>query len=95
MSSTTKTAFALIKANPLTAVWSPLESGTVRTTDRRISRVRISDGARTPYLEQSIHANRPVRFRARGVAGRHLIEGLGAGGEPIAKTQFILKPRTQ
>lgn len=78
-----------------TDAWSPLESGILRIADRRIVRVRISDGARRPYFESPAKPGRPTSFLARGAAGRHLVEALDKDGRTLAQTPFFLKPRTQ
>lgn len=85
----------LEKQNANTDLWLPLESGTVRFSDTRVVRVRISDGTSRTYFEAAVKAGRPVRFTARGVAGRHTVTGLDAAGEKIVRAQFVLKPQTR
>ena len=90
-----KPAIILAKQRRTTDNWIPLESGTIRVTGQPIVRVRVSDGARRPYFERSVKSGSSLRFLARGVAGRHLIEAFDATGQPVAQAQFVLKPRTQ
>jgi hypothetical protein len=85
----------LKKQNPKSSLWSPLENGSIRITDKRVARVKISDGALRTYFDQAVKAGRLTAFVVQGTAGQHTITALDPAGTEISREQFVLKPKTE
>ena len=91
----TESLIRIEKQHQPTDAWAPLEGGTIRVSDRRVARVRVADSERRVYFEAPVKPGRPVRFAARGTAGRHAVEALDAAGQVLAQAQFVLKAHTR
>jgi hypothetical protein len=75
--------------------FAPLEPGRLTIEAEALAGVMISDGAGRIYLDRRAKPAQAVRFRARGVAGRHTVFALDADDEVIEEATFLLRPVTR
>lgn len=92
---TTSSPLVLQKERPATALWQPLEHGTLRICNRAVTRVTITDGAGRTYYATRIGTPRNLSFRARGAAGLHRVTAFNRRGTQLAQLTFRMQPATQ
>ncbi len=94
MTATPSPSLVLKKTNTATAIWLPLERGTVTIKGRGIARVTITDAACRVYHDARVTPGRTLAFQARGAAGLQSIEAFNRRGARVARLTFRLQPAT-